>query len=106
MVEVTFYNNGYEIHGHARQDVCSEVSVFMWAVSNIIINIDKEAKHHFPPEQTTSNEGYLIYNGENEFSEKTGYMIKEMLRIWAEKYRWQEDGHVRIINKDEKLVIG
>lgn len=43
MIEIKFYNNGYEIFGHAEVDVCSAISAMAWIISNTIYHIDDTA---------------------------------------------------------------
>lgn len=106
MIVVTFYKNGYLIKGHARPDICSELSIFAWTATNIIRNLG-ERGDYYTSSQDDSDAGYghFTYNTENPIANQAFGVTKQMLPIWANHYDWVKDGHMKIREKNEKLVI-
>jgi hypothetical protein len=106
MIEVAFYKNGYEINGHARPDICGEVSIFAWAISNIIQNIGGGGDYYTSVyDNSDAGYGHLVFNTENDKANEIFNLTKQMLPIWADHYNWQKDNHIKVIEKDETLVI-
>lgn len=105
MIEATFYKNGFEINGHAIPEICYQVSILAWSLSNLIG--DEEKFDYYSADYDNSNAGYTycVYPPSGGKGDWYLYRFKQMLTAWAEYYRWLEDGHVSIIEKDELLVI-
>lgn len=60
MIEVRVYKNGYEVTGHASPSICSQISLWHWATSNILLGLDSNAKEYASGRDNLDNpsEGY------------------------------------------------
>lgn len=105
MIEVTFYNNGYEINGHAIPEICYQVSLLAWAFSNLIG--DEEEYEFYTADYDNSNAGYTycVYTPSEGKGDWYLYRFKQMITAWAEHYQWIQDGHIKIVEKEDALVI-
>jgi hypothetical protein len=100
LTTATFYNNGFLIKEHTRKDICSELSMFAWTVTNIMLNIDRKNGEYVTDEVT--GYGRFIFNHENPALAHIFSIATQMLPVWAEKYGWND--FVKIIAKDELLM--
>lgn len=100
MIEVSFYKNGFEINGHTIPEICYQVSILAWSFANLIGDEEKY-------EWYTHEVGYThcVYTPSNGRGDWYLYRFKQMITTWAEYYKWQEDGHIKIVESDELLVI-
>ncbi|GAB6170534.1 hypothetical protein JCM15765_00120 [Paradesulfitobacterium aromaticivorans] len=68
MIQIKVYKNGYEITGHAKPKICSEVSFWHWLTSGMIVGLDKSARRYdtFNDNPQNLNEGlsWAIYDPE------------------------------------------
>jgi hypothetical protein len=96
---VTFYKNGFVITEHTRPDICSELSMFTWTVTQIMMNISFDYGKYVTDE--VSGYGHFTFNYENPTLAHIFSVATQMLPIWAEKYGWISGGYISIINKDE-----
>lgn len=46
MIKIKVYKNGYEITGHAEENICHQVSLWHWISSNLILGLDSMAKEY------------------------------------------------------------
>ena len=97
MTTAVFYKNGFLIKDHTRKDICSELSMFTWTVTQIMLNIDRTNGEYETDEET--GYGHFTFNHENPTLAHIFSVATQMLPMWAEKYEW--DGFVEIIQKDE-----
>lgn len=105
MITATFYQNGYLIKGHARPDICSELSVLAWTATNIMKNIGENGESYSYSHEANAGYGHFTFDTSDEVSCKAFEVTKQMVPIWADKYDWIKDGHIQIINTDETLVL-
>ena len=104
MIEVTFYNNGFEINGHAEPKICYQVSILAWAFSNLVM--DTQSGYFYTADYDNSNVGYTHFTFDPiEGGERIINRLKAYLEVWGEHYRWIKDGHIKVFEKDEILVI-
>src|SRR5690606_12681896 len=100
MIKVTFYQNGFIITGHARPDICSELSMHTWTYTQIMLNLDNEGEY---VAEDSAGYGHFIFNHENPTLTHIFSVCKSMLPVWADKWGW--NGHLEITEKDELLRI-
>lgn len=99
MTTATFYKNGFLITGHTREDICSELSMFTWVVTNIIMNI---SNGEYVTDEVTGY-GHFLFDHEDKTSAHIFSIATQMLPVWAEKYGWND--FVVITVTDEILII-
>ncbi|MBW7475931.1 hypothetical protein K0T92_14390 [Paenibacillus oenotherae] len=95
MTTATFYKNGFVITGHTRNDICSELSMFAWTVTNIIMNISagKYVTDEIP------GYGHFIFDQEDPTSAHIFSVATRMLPVWAEKYGWNDFVNINVLNE-------
>lgn len=98
MIQATFYQNGFVIEGHARPDICSELSMHTWTYTQIMLNIDNNGEY-----KAEDNDGYghFIFNHENPTLAHIFSVCKAMLPVYVKKWDWK--GHLEITEKEELL---
>ena len=104
MIEITLYKNGFEIKGHAQNNVCGEMSILAWAYANTIRSDDDTTRYYTSVNDNLINpsEGYtwMTFDPENKAAK---WMFEEYefnLKKWVEGMSRTE---VSVINKDEML---
>lgn len=100
MIEATFYQNGFVIEGHARPDICSELSMHTWTYATIMLNLDSNGEY-----KAEDNDGYghFVFNHDNPTLAHIFSVCKAMLPVWADKWGWKE--HLTITERDELLCF-
>lgn len=104
MIEVTFYNNGFEINGHADVVICYQVSILSWACANTM-SMNNLESDYYTSDYDKSDVGYtyLTFEVENEKSMWVFNEFKTNITHWKDAY-WTDE-EVKLSSKDETLLI-
>lgn len=96
MTTAIFYKNGFVITEHTKPEICGELSMFTWTVTQIMLNLDLNGEY------VTDEEigyGHFVFNHENPTLEHIFSVATQMLPMWANKYEWND--YVTIEQRDE-----
>ena len=105
MIEVKFYNNGFEINGHAIIEICHQVSILSWFCASSIGLL--ESTDWYTSSHDNSNVGYshFVSSLKEDKSKWLFDNFNKHLKYWADYYKWEVDSHVKIIETNEVLIV-